>query len=238
MGRIVKYSPEELAFLEANHKMERPKLLVLFNEKFPREINLSALNSVCKRHRWLTGRKDKGGSHYPPEVVQFISDNRNTPRKELVTAVNAKFGLEMTYAAVTNFCVRHGFSSVRTGKFGEHEGWRKGIVFHEQPIGYETRPDKRGRVYVKVGQPSEYRLKHHVVWEQHFGQIPENHIIKFKDGDDTNFHPSNLIAVHRGVTPILAKRYRSHEAAEEVRPLLLTMAQIDHKIYQKEKANA
>lgn len=238
MGRAIKYSAEEVAFIEANHKIKRADLLVRFNQKFARDITLEALNAICKRNGWATGRKAKGGSHYSDEVIQFISDNRDMPRKELVEQVNAKFDLEMTYAAITNICVRRGFSSKRTGRFGEHDGWRNGIAFKEKPIGYEARPDHRGRVYVKVGQPSEYRLKHHVIWEQHFGPIPENHVIKFKDGDDTNFHPSNLICIHRGVTGYLIRRYKHHKASQEIKPVLLTMAQIDHKIYQKEKADA
>ncbi|WP_168389487.1 HNH endonuclease signature motif containing protein [Acinetobacter indicus] len=238
MGRPNQYSAEELAFVEANHKRPRTEMYAEFVEKFGRtDVTLYAMNSLCKRNRWLTGRKSKGGSHYAPEVIRFISDNRDMPRKELVIAVNEKFGLNMTYTAVTNMCVRRGFTSKRTGRFGEHEGWRKGMAFVEKPIGYETRPDKRGRVYVKVGMPSDYRLKHHVIYENHFGAIPDQHVIKFKDGDDTNFDPSNLIAVHRGATGILTRRYRHHEAPAELKPVLLTMAQIDHKIYQKENRN-
>ena len=233
MGRAFKYSPEELEFIHANHKIVRTKLLEQFNAKFNRELNLDALNSLCKRNGWNTGRRAKGGSHYAPEVLQFLSDNRNMSRKKLVEEVNRKFNLNMTYTAVTNLCIRRGFNSKNTGRFGEHEGWRKGIAFIDKPIGYETSPDKRGRVYVKVGTPSEYRLKHHVLYEKHHGEIPENHVIKFKDGNDQNFAPENLIAVHRGVTSFLTRRYKHHLADSEMKPLLLTMAQIDHKIYER-----
>ena len=239
MGRPTQYSAKELAFIEENHMMIRTELHKAFVAKFDRaDVSIHALNSLCKRNRWLSGRSDKGGSHYDQAVIQFLSDNRDMPRKELVIAVNEQFDLNMTYTAVTNMCVRRGFTSKRTGRFGEHEGWRKGMAFVEKPIGYETRPDKRGRIYVKVGMPSEYRLKHHVIYENHFGAIPDQHVIKFKDGDDMNFHPSNLIAVHRGASGILTRRYRHHEAPAEIKPVLLTMAQIDHKIYQKEKQDA
>ncbi|WP_347460962.1 HNH endonuclease signature motif containing protein [Acinetobacter sp. ANC 7454] len=239
MGRPFEYSAEELQFIEANHKRPRAEMHVEFVEKFGRtDVSLNALNSLCKRNRWLTGRKSKGGSHYAPEVVQFISDNREKPRKELMTLVNEKFGLKMTLTAIVNFCVRRGFTTGRTGHFGEHEGWKQGINFITQPVGYETKPDKRGRVYVKTAIPNEYRLKHHVIFEKNFGPIPENHVIVFQDGDDTNFDPSNLIAVHRGAIGTLNRRYKPQQADPELKPLLLTMAQIDHKIYQKENADA
>lgn len=238
MGRSFAYSDEELQFLKANCKMLRAELHVQFEEKFDRKVTLAAINSVCKRNGWYSGRKAKGGSHYAPEVLQFLSDHRDMPRKELVETVNTKFDLGMTYDAVTNLCVRRGFSSKLTGRFGEHDGWRKAHESNEKPIGYETKPDARGRVYVKVGQPSQYKLKHHVIWEQHFGIIPENHVIVFQDGDDTNFQPSNLIAVHRGAIGTLNRRYKPQQADKEIKPLLLTMAQIDHKIYQKEHADA
>lgn len=235
MGRSFAYSDEELQFLKANCKMLRTELHAQFQEKFNREVTLAALNSVCKRNGWHSGRKAKGGSHYAPEVLQFLSDHRDMPRKELVEAVNSKFGLSMTYDAVTNQCVKRGFSSKLTGRFGEHDGWRKAHESNEKPIGYETKPDARGRVYVKVGQPSQYKLKHHVIYEEFFGRLPDHYIIKFKDGDDTNFDLDNLIAIHRGATGFLVRRYKHHEASKEMKPLLLTMAQIDHKIYEKEK---
>ena len=235
MGRSFAYSDEELEFLKANCKMLRAELHAQFQEKFDRKLTLAAINSVCKRNGWYSGRRTKGGSHYAPEVLQFLSEHRDMPRKELVEAVNAKFDLAMTYDAVTNLCVRRGFSSKRTGRFGEHDGWRKAHETNEKPIGYETKPDARGRVYVKIGQPSQYKLKHHVIYEEFFGRLPDHYIIKFKDGDDTNFDLDNLIAIHRGATGFLIRRYRHHEASKEMKPLLLTMAQIDHKIYEKEK---
>lgn len=238
MGRPFGYSDEELQFIKDNHKMLRTELHAQFQEKFNREVTLAALNSVCKRNGWYSGRRTKGGSHYAPEVVRFISDNRKKPRKELLALVNEKFGISMTLIGISNFCSRHEFKSGRKGHFGDREGWSQIVQFKTQPIGYETKPDKRGRVYVKVGMPNGYRLKHHVIWEQHFGLIPENHVIVFKDGDDTNFNPSNLIAVHRGAIGTLNRRYKPQQADKEIKPLLLTMAQIDHKIYQKENANA
>ena len=239
MGRAHNYTMEQFKFIEQHHKLKRKELHKMFVEKFKRtDVTVNAINSICKRNRWLSGRKEKGGSHYNDDVVEFISANRTMPRTELLEKVNTTFNLEMTYVALVNFCKRHGFSSGRKGHFGEHDGWKKGVQFNEQPIGYETKPDARGRVYVKVELPKTYRLKHHVVYEKHFGKLPEDHVIKFKDGNNLNFDPENLIAVHKGVTGFLTQRYKHHLAPQEVKPLLLTMAQIDHKIYQKEREDA
>lgn len=239
MGRSTRYSDEELDFIKANQKLLRKDLHILFIKKFNRtEVTVNALNSLCKRNRWLSGRKAKGGSHYDQAVIEFLSENRDMPREQLKNEINCKFGLSMTYNAVVNLCTRKGFHSKNTGQFGEHDGWRQGIAYQNRPIGYEASPDKRGRVYVKTGMPSEYRLKHHLIYEQHFGEIPENHVIVFKDSNCLNFNPNNLIAVHRGAIGTLNRRYKSHSAPDEVKPLLLTMAQIDHKIYQKEREDA
>lgn len=239
MGRPFEYSDEEIAFIKANHKIMRKDLHAQFVEKFNRpEITLNAINSICKRNRWLSGRKAKGGSHYPDEVVQFISDNRTMHRVELLNEVNARFDIGMTLNRLNNFCSKHKFLSGRKGYFGEHDGWRKGNPFADLPIGYEAPPDKRGRVYVKVKQPSEYRLKHHLIFEKFHGALPDKHVICFKDGNDQNFDPENLIAVHRGALGTYNRRYKPKENDQSIRPVLLTMAQIDHKIYLKEKKDA
>lgn len=85
------------------------------------------------------------------------------------------------------------------------DGWLK-------PVGHERVDNKDGYVWVKVrdsrtdgiqhqrpGHFNEnYRLKHHVVWEQHNGQpVPPHTMIVFADRDKRNFDPGNLVAVPR-----------------------------------------
>ena len=54
-----------------------------------------------------------------------------------------------------------------------------------------------GRVYVKVPGRRRLMLKQHYVWKQHHGKIPQDHVVKFKDGDFMNCDISNLYIMSR-----------------------------------------
>lgn len=58
-------------------------------------------------------------------------------------------------------------------------------------VGYE-RVNKEGYVEVKVAEPNVFKLKHRILWEEHYGPIPEGMHVCFKDGDRTNLDIENL----------------------------------------------
>lgn len=103
------------------------------------------------------------------------------------------------------------------------DGWIK-------PVGYE-RVNKDGYIEVKVMDsrvdgiqpqvPGEfnrnYRMKHHVVWEQRNGPIPPSTMIVFADGDKRNFDPDNLVAVPRRLWAIISRRHMAFWDAESLR---------------------
>ena len=91
------------------------------------------------------------------------------------------------------------------------DGWLK-------PVGHERVDSKDGYTWVKVrdsrtdgiqrncpGHHNEnYRLKHHVVWEEHNGPIPPSTMIVFADRDRRNFDPDNLVAVPRRLWSVIS----------------------------------
>jgi hypothetical protein len=78
--------------------------------------------------------------------------------------------------------------------------YQKGhIPKHNKSIGSE-RVVKHGHIQVKVTDEQykgkkNWKFKHHLVYEQHYGSIPEGMVVTFVDGDCTNFNPENLIAI-------------------------------------------
>lgn len=62
------------------------------------------------------------------------------------------------------------------------------------PIGTERLYN--GYVEVKVSR-SKWRWKHHLIWEQAHGPVPDGHLICFADGDTRNFSLDNLISISR-----------------------------------------
>lgn len=61
--------------------------------------------------------------------------------------------------------------------------------------GYES-VDIEGYTWVRVSQ-GKRRLKHRMIYEQHHGPISKTQIVKFIDGDKTNFDINNLKLISR-----------------------------------------
>lgn len=71
----------------------------------------------------------------------------------------------------------------------------------QKPVGTERR--ERDGIMVKVAEPSVWVPKARVVWERHFGSIPDGALVRFKDGDRENFDPANLRLITRGEHVVL-----------------------------------
>lgn len=82
--------------------------------------------------------------------------------------------------------------------------FKKGNKPHNTKFdGYE-RINSEGYTEVRVAQ-RVFVPKHRLIWKQHYGRIPEGHIVIFADGDKTNFAIENLVCVSRGDHAILNK---------------------------------
>ncbi len=62
------------------------------------------------------------------------------------------------------------------------------------PIGTES--IKEGKIRVKVGEKA-WRYKHHLVWEEAHGPMPEGHVICFADNNGLNCELSNLLLLSK-----------------------------------------
>lgn len=64
------------------------------------------------------------------------------------------------------------------------------------PANYKTlgseRVDKDGYVWMKVADPNYWMMKHRWLWEQQYGKLDNNKVVKFIDGDKNNITLSNL----------------------------------------------
>lgn len=136
--------------------------------------------------------------------------------KEIGKLFKDRFGVELSYRSYTNKKYRLGVKQgVNPTQF------KKGIVPHNKNVPQsewiipkqKPKPTKKrlnnetispdGYVLVRVGfNPTTkkyiWRPKHHLVWEEHNGSIPEGHKIIFADKNKRNFDPQNLVAVPYG----------------------------------------
>lgn len=217
-GRQIPYGADELAFIQSVSKWDRAQAHAAFCQRFGRDdVSLQNFNALCKRKGWFTGRTGcftKG--QIPP--------NKGVPCPE------GKGG-------------RH--PNARATQFTK--GVRRGVAVKlYKPIGTE-RLSKDGYRERKIhdGMPlqSRWRAIHLIEWEAVHGPIPQGYALKCLDGDRTNVAPANWELVPRALLPRLAGgRVKQHvaydDAAPEVRPALLTIAKLEHRVRELRKGHS
>lgn len=212
-GRKLSYSPTELAWIKARAQADRAETHAAFCAEFGRsDVSLANLNALCKRKGWLTGRD---GRFQKGDVAH----NKGKP------------------------CA--------PGRGGRHPNARKsqfkrGQLPHNTKWLCHERISKDGYVEISVaevnphtGFPRRYVLKHRWLWEQAHGPVPEGMALKCL-GERTNCDPSNWELVPRALLPRLDGRFgRGFEAApDELRPIILAAAKVEHAVREKRRDGA
>lgn len=81
------------------------------------------------------------------------------------------------------------------------------------PIGTETIKGTGDYIYVKIDDdptvPSRknWKQKHHLIYEEHYGPIPEGYIVIFLDGNNRNFAPENLRAISKATNARMSQNH-------------------------------
>lgn len=137
---------------------------------------------------------------YTPDQIEFLRQNAHGLRlSELTAAFNQHFGLQLYETQIKGIIQRQKI----------HSGL-KGNSFSAM-VG-EERIGKRGMIEVRLASSpykkshSKWRGKHLLIWESLHGPIPEGHVVIFRDGDNRNFDPSNLILLQHRVWACLTNR--------------------------------
>lgn len=226
-----KYSREMYEFVRDNIKGTRYyEMAQMIKDKFGIEISESAMHSYCTNHKLRNGlfHKPEGirtRKLTTPEMDEFIlANNHMRPAKELAQMVNEKFGTSLTPEQIKAYRSRNKLDSGLTGYFPKgHVSHNKGKKMSPEvyekakstmfkkgqrphnthPVGTEIQDAKDHYTYVKIAEPNVWKQKHHIIWEEHNGPIPEGMIITFLDGDNTNIEISNLAMVSRSEHAIM-----------------------------------
>ena len=206
-GRWITYSDPELIWLEANHTLPISDYASAFNAAFGREVSEQNLHALRKRRGWKTGRTGcftKGqeppnkGKTCPPGVGGRHPNARKTQFR----------------AGNRTGRANHVYKPIGTERITE-DGYRERKIHDGMPL------------------QSRWRLVHLVEWEAVNGPIPEGYCLKCLDGDRLNTTPANWQMIPRALLPRLnGGRHKKHltydEAAPELRPTLIVMAQVEH----------
>ena len=138
----------------------------------------------------------------------MLENDKNESVFLTIEGFEREFGIRLNRSQVTLFRATYG-----TSRRVSHGGGKP-----SKPIGSE-RIGKDGYLMVKVREwpdvpqsKDNWRFKHHVVYEENHGTIPEGHIVMFADRDTRNFDPDNLVAIPRKLIGVLNQGYKWSDA--------------------------
>lgn len=201
-GRQIEYMPEELAWIEARKEWPRARLHSAFCFFFDRtDVTVGALNALCKRKGWLTGRTGcfvKGQE--PP--------NKGKP---MTPEVRAKVAATMFRKGNRTGRANLNYKPIGTERVND-EGYLERKINDDLPF------------------KDRWRLVHLLNWEALHGPVPEGMCLKCRDGNRQNTDPSNWQLIERALLPVLNGgkwgRLAYDKAAPEVKPALMAIAEL------------
>jgi len=215
-GRQIRYTAEELAFIQSVAQWRRIDALKAFSQRFARDdVNLSNFNALCKRKGWMTGRDGR-------------MNKGNVPHNKGKKCAPGTGGLHPN-ARATQF--KKGQVPHNTNYLGHERVSQDGYV--EISVA-ETNPH--------TGYERRYVLKHRHLWEQTNGPLPEGYALKCLSSDRTNCDPANWELVPRAILPRLAggnrfnRRLAFDEAPDELKPTIMVVARVEHAVREARKA--
>lgn len=237
-----------------------PELTRLFSERFKMNRTVSQIKALLKNYGITTcrdrGEIMKGRLKLlTEEQAEFVKQAyKRTTIANITKELNKKFGLRLKESQIRSFTRNHNLKSGRTGYFEKgNESWNTGMkgwqaggrsaearfkpappdpdyrAFNQAEVGDEV-IDTYGYRKRKIAQPNKWEFCHILLWREHHGQIPENHIVRFLDNDKTNLSIDNLYLVSRGAHAVLNKsKKRLEEYEPDVRPVVATLAEVRAK---------
>lgn len=154
------------------------------------------------------------------EMHRFLLDNvRGLSNIELTELVNKTFGTSIAVNQIKSYKGNHHIQSGLTGRFVKgQKAHNKGVKVKEEtyakcqktmfkkgnvPVNHRSvgseRINKYGYIEIKVAEPSRWRLKHRVVWEEVNGCVTHGKCIIFLNGEKTDVRIDNLALIDREV---------------------------------------
>ena len=169
------------------------------------------------------GSKDKKKQHkWTDEEKEYLASIvKGSTYKEITEKMNDKFEYNFSEEQIKGMMYRNKLTTGTGGYFKKGSTpWNKGLKGYmganktsfkkgtippnQVPIGTES-ITKGGYIKVKVGEPNKWKLKQRYIYEQHYGEIPNNCNVIFADKNIRNFDINNLVLVSKAEMLILNK---------------------------------
>jgi hypothetical protein len=245
-------------------QMRLDELTEAFNYVFDQDRSETSIKAALKNRKIRCGRKRgfKKGERltYTAEQIEFITEEyKRLNKRELTKAFNKRFGTNKRVSQIEAFIDNHKIRCGRTGRFEKGNvpwtagmagkgvckpnsgSFKKGNVPANIVPMYTERINKDGFVEIKVPIPNPYTSaetrfmhKHVWLWEQANGPVPEDHVIRFMDGDKTNCSLDNLGLFTRAES-LEMTRLGFSEVDKDVKPTVAALGQLSARTKKAER---
>lgn len=238
-----RYPPEVHAFIRDNVKGRTARELAeMTNAALGTNFTHKTMKSYKANHG-LNSETLRGlpkGSYsavFPKEVSEYIFQHyEGIGPKQMTQMVNDEFGCEYRHSQVSAFYKNRHLNSGLTGRYEKgnvpaNKG-KKGICYPGSEKGHFRKGNKPvntmpigtvvkktdGYYWEKIGPGKlEWKQLHILLWERAGRQIPEGHLLIFKDGNKENCTLENLMLISRAENGVMNKfglRFSSAEHTE------------------------
>lgn len=245
------YTKAQSDFIMANYRGKQAgELRQMFNERFNETRTLHSIKSFLT-NRGLSSGAPKGVKRgisklFTLEQLELIKANaKGVGNEDLTRRLNERFGTNFKVQQIRGYKNNNGISSGLTGQFEKgREPHNKGKTWDEfmskagqansrktqfkkghaphncDPVGTE-KLSSDGYVYVKIKNPDVWKQKHHVIWEQAHGKIPEGKRLGFLNQNPEDIRLENLVLMSGGEAAVTARLGLFSEDAEFTKAGLL-----------------
>ncbi|TDM12680.1 HNH endonuclease signature motif containing protein [Macrococcus bovicus] len=190
---------------------------------------------------------------FTEEMDLFLrKNNEGISNKILHQMFREHFNCNIGLSTFKNRRKSLGLHSGLTGRYEKgHTSWNKGKSMPSHPNSVKTQFKKgqrptsfkeigserivEGYYEVKVANPSTWKAKHRLIWEEHHGPIPDGHVVMFADQNPMNCTIDNLMLVSRGQMAILNQNNLLQDS-KELNETALLVADVISATYQRKKS--
>lgn len=217
-----------------------PQLVAEFEREFGKKVSKGALYTRANKLGLLKMARD-----LPPKAVRRITWCREPEMQgwmERNDRGQCETELSREFAEAFGFPLSHPQISLWRSTNGKTTKPSRGGM-KRRPVGSERYDERKGHVLVKVAEnptapqtKDNWRFKHHVEYEKHFGPIPDGCDVVMANRDKRDFRPENLVAVpHRLMSRINSPDSPPWDDAESLRACV-AWCELDARVHSAEMA--
>lgn len=216
------YTKCEIEWLKSQPKgISKTKLCDDFCKKFNCKMSYRSFFDFLFENGIRTDKRH----HYTKEENDFLIENvGKVAYKELTDLFNKKFNTNVSLVSLRSQCLT--YLGIKQG-FNPKNHLEVGVMRKSNTGFTRVKTTKEEYLDRNVRWKSLGRL----IYEKHYGEIPDDCVVIFLDGNNENFEPSNLYCITKSIHAVMA----SHKWFSDNRELTLAAIKWCELLYAKGK---